>query len=97
MIGAEPHTEWCAGAVERDERGYILTGQDLVSAGKLPDDWPLARPPSLLETSIPGVFAVGDVRKGSVKRVASAAGEGATAMQLVHSYPREQDGTDPDR
>lgn len=74
LIGAEPHTEWCAGAVERDERGYILTGQDLVNTGKLPDDWPLARPPTLLETSIPGVFAVGDVRNGSVKRVASAAG-----------------------
>jgi thioredoxin reductase (NADPH) len=90
MIGAEPHTEWLADAVERDEPGYILTGHDLLHAGKPPPGWPLARPPLLLETSIPGVFAVGDVRYRSVKRVASAVGEGAVALQLVHDYLSEQ-------
>jgi thioredoxin reductase (NADPH) len=90
MIGAEPHTEWLAGAVERDERGYILTGHDLLHAGKPPPGWPHPRPPLLLETSLPGVFAAGDVRYRSVKRVASAVGEGAVAVQLVHDYLREQ-------
>jgi thioredoxin reductase (NADPH) len=89
LIGAEPQTEWLAGVVERDDRGYILTGHDLLRAGRPPDDWPLERPPSLMETSIPGVFAVGDVRYRSVKRVASAVGSGAIAMQLVHEYLEE--------
>jgi thioredoxin reductase (NADPH) len=82
LIGAEPRTEWLAGAVARDERGFVLTGRDLERDG----GWPLRRPPLLLETSIPGVFAAGDVRARSVKRVAAAAGEGATAVQLVHEY-----------
>jgi thioredoxin reductase (NADPH) len=86
LIGAEPRTDWLHGLVECDDRGYVLTGQDLIRAGKPPDGWPLERPPTLLETSIPGVFAIGDVRNRSVKRVASAAGAGATAMQLVHEY-----------
>jgi thioredoxin reductase (NADPH) len=90
MIGAEPRTDWLAGAVERDDRGYLLTGHDLLHAGKPPPGWPLARPPLLLETSIPGVFAAGDVRYRSVKRVASAVGEGAVAVQLVHDYLSEQ-------
>jgi thioredoxin reductase (NADPH) len=85
MIGAEPHTDWLAG-VERDDRGYILTGHDLLGPGGLPAGWPHRRPPLLLETSIPGVFAAGDVRHRSVKRVASAVGEGAVAVQLVHQY-----------
>jgi thioredoxin reductase (NADPH) len=63
-----------------------LTGPDLVKAGKRPKGWPLERDPSLLETSIPGVFAVGDVRHGSVKRVASGVGEGSVAIQFVHQY-----------
>jgi hypothetical protein len=71
---------------------YILTGRDLLRDGALPAEWPLPRPPLLLETSVPGVFAVGDVRAGSVKRVASAAGAGAIAVQLVHDYLSEERG-----
>jgi thioredoxin reductase (NADPH) len=85
MIGGEPRTEWLSG-VERDDRGYVLTGHDLLGPDGLPPGWPLKRPPLLLETSIPGVFAAGDVRHRSVKRVASAVGEGAVAVQLVHQY-----------
>ena len=85
MIGGEPRTEWLAG-VARDDRGYVLTGHDLLGPGGLPAGWPHARPPLLLETSVPGVFAAGDVRHRSVKRVASAVGEGAVAVQLVHQY-----------
>jgi thioredoxin reductase (NADPH) len=85
MIGGEPRTDWLAG-VERDNRGYILTGHDLLGPNGRPAGWPLRRPPLLLETSIPGVFAAGDVRHRSVKRVASAVGEGAVAVQLVHQY-----------
>ena len=85
MIGGEPRTEWLAG-VERDDRGYVLTGHDLLGPDGLPAGWPHKRPPLLLETSIPGVFAAGDVRHRSVKRVASAVGEGAVAVQLVHQY-----------
>jgi len=85
MIGAEPHTDWLTG-VERDDQGYILTGHDLLGPDGLPAGWPHRRPPLLLETSIPGVFAAGDVRHRSVKRVASAVGEGAVAVQLVHQY-----------
>jgi thioredoxin reductase (NADPH) len=86
MIGAEPHTDWLAASVERDDRGFLLTGRDLLRDGHPPPGWPLDRPPLLLETSLPGVFAAGDIRHGSVKRVASAVGEGATAIQLVHTY-----------
>jgi thioredoxin reductase (NADPH) len=86
MIGAEPRTDWLDGVVERDDRGYVLTGHDLLGPGGLPAGWPHRRPPLLLETSIPGVFAAGDVRHRSVKRVASAVGEGAVAVQLVHQY-----------
>jgi thioredoxin reductase (NADPH) len=90
MIGAQPHTEWLAGTVKRDDRGYILTGHDLLRAGRPPPGWPYQRPPLLLETSLPGVFAAGDVRYRSVKRVTSAVGEGAVAIQLVHDYLGEQ-------
>jgi thioredoxin reductase (NADPH) len=86
LIGAEPHTDWLAATVQRDERGFLLTGHDLLRDGRVVGDWPLERPPLLLETNLPGVFAAGDVRHGSVKRVASAVGEGATAVQLVHQY-----------
>ena len=86
MIGAEPRTGWLPDGIGRDDEGFILTGRNLQRAGKLPADWPYGRPPLLLETSIPGVFAAGDVRHRSIKRVASAVGEGATAIQLVHEY-----------
>ena len=86
FIGAEPRTAWLDGTVERNERGFILTGPDLLKSGKRPNGWSLERDPSLLETNIPGVFAVGDVRYGSVKRVASGVGEGSVAIQFVHQY-----------
>src|SRR5204863_7650983 len=84
LIGAEPGTDWLAGAVERDEHGYLLTGRDLISNNESAAAWPLARPPLLLETSLPGVFAAGDVRAGSTKRVASAVGEGSVVIEQVH-------------
>jgi len=86
LIGAMPQTDWLEGVVERDERGFILTGGELLRDGKLPKNWHLDRPPGLLETSVPGIFAVGDVRKGSVKRVASGVGEGSVAISFVHQY-----------
>ena len=86
FIGAEPNTDWLAGVVERDERGFILTGADLMRDGKRPPGWPPDRDPYLTETSIPGIFAAGDVRHGSVKRVASGVGEGAMAVQFIHQY-----------
>ena len=86
FIGAQPHTEWLDGLLERDERGFILTGPDLMRDGKRPRGWPLERDPFLLETSVPGIFAVGDVRRGSVKRVASGVGEGSVAISFVHQY-----------
>jgi thioredoxin reductase (NADPH) len=86
FIGAAPRTEWLDGYVERDDRGFILTGQDLIRQGKRPNGWSVDRDPYLLETSVPGVFAVGDVRHGSVKRVASGVGEGSIAIQFVHAH-----------
>jgi thioredoxin reductase (NADPH) len=86
LIGAQPHTGWLAGVVERDERGFILTGPDIMRDGKRPRGWQLERDPYLLETSVPGIFAVGDVRKGSIKRVASGVGEGSVAISFVHQY-----------
>jgi len=86
FIGAEPKTEWLHGLVERDDKGFILTGPDLKRNGKLPAGWGLARDPDLLETNVPGVFAAGDVRRGSVKRVASGVGEGSIAIQFIHRY-----------
>ena len=85
-IGALPRTDWLGNLVLRDDRGFILSGQDLVHDGKRPHGWTLDRDPSLLETSVPGIFVVGDVRHGSVKRVASGVGEGAVAIQFVHQY-----------
>jgi len=86
FIGAGPRTEWLGKEVLRDDKGFVLTGPDLVVDGELPADWPLERQPYFLETSVPGVFAAGDVRGQSVKRVASAVGEGAMAVMLVHRY-----------
>ncbi|HKE99759.1 MAG TPA: FAD-dependent oxidoreductase [Actinomycetes bacterium] len=86
FIGAAPGTDWLDGVVERDPKGFVLTGPDLLTAGRRPAGWPLDRDPWHLEGSVPGVFAAGDVRANSVKRVASAVGEGATAIQLVHRY-----------
>ena len=86
FIGAEPRTDWVNGTVERDSRGFILTGQDVMHDGKRPRNWTPDRDPGLLETSVPGVFAVGDVRHGSIKRVASGVGEGSVAIQFVHQY-----------
>jgi thioredoxin reductase len=85
LIGSEPRTDWLGGVVARDRWGFLLTGPDLLAEGVSPA-WPLERPPALLETSMPGVFAAGDVRAGSVKRVASAVGEGALAVTLVHAH-----------
>src|SRR3954469_19053914 len=86
FIGAAPLTEWLDGELERDAAGFLLTGPDLVRDGRRPSGWIPERDPYLLETSVPGVFAAGDVRAQSVKRVASAVGEGAMAVTLVHRY-----------
>jgi thioredoxin reductase (NADPH) len=86
FIGASPRTDWLGDLVERDERGFILTGPDLIRDGVRPKGWELDRDPFLLETNIPGIFAVGDVRHGSVKRVASGVGEGSVAVQFIHQY-----------
>ncbi|WP_157253467.1 FAD-dependent oxidoreductase [Nonomuraea typhae] len=90
FIGAEPYTEWMGEAVERDPRGFVLTGPDLVQGGKRPRNWTARREPYFLETNVPGVFAAGDVRADSIKRVASAVGEGAMAVSLVHRYLEKQ-------
>jgi thioredoxin reductase (NADPH) len=86
LIGAEPRTQWLPEAVRRDRSGFVLTGTDLLHDGRPPQEWPLRRLPTFLESSMPGVFAVGDVRRGSVKRVASAVGEGSIAIRLVHEH-----------
>ncbi|MCX4513932.1 FAD-dependent oxidoreductase [Streptomyces sp. NBC_01619] len=90
FIGAEPQTDWLDGLVARDDRGFVLTGPDLPAASSRSPRWPLTRAPYHLETSVPGVFAAGDVRAESVKRVASAVGEGAMAVTLVHRYLEAQ-------
>jgi thioredoxin reductase (NADPH) len=86
FIGAQPRTEWLGNLIERDERGFILSGPDLIRDGKRPQSWTLDRDPGLLETNVPGIFVVGDVRHGSVKRVASGVGEGAVVVQFMHQY-----------
>lgn len=85
FIGAAPLTDWLQGVVARDERGFVLTGADLEPAVHL-NDWPLNRSPFMLEASVPGIFAAGDVRHGSVKRVASAVGEGSVAVHSMHRF-----------
>jgi thioredoxin reductase (NADPH) len=85
FIGASPRTDWLGLGVARDDKGFVLTGPDLLAAGHSAH-WPLSRAPFALETSVPGVFAAGDVRLDSMKRVASAVGEGAMSIYLVHRY-----------
>jgi thioredoxin reductase (NADPH) len=86
LIGARPHTAWLPPQIRTDDWGFVITGHDLLEHGKSPPGWSLERPPALLETSVPGIFAVGDVRHRSVKRVASAVGEGSIAITLIHDY-----------
>jgi thioredoxin reductase (NADPH) len=85
MAGASPHSDWLRGCVALDQQGFVLTGRDLDPVlADAPQKWPLGRPPQMLETSLPAVFAVGDIRSGNVKRVASAVGEGSISIHLVH-------------
>ena len=86
FVGAVAHTDMVAGVVDRNNAGFILTGPDLIRDGKRPAGWSLKRDPYLLETSVPGIFAAGDVRQGAIRRVASAVGEGAVAVNFVHQY-----------
>lgn len=86
FIGAAPRTEWLPGSILRDEKGFLLAGPDVMKDGRPPEGWKEGRDPFLLESSVPGVFVAGDVRHGSVKRVASAVGEGSIAVQFVHQY-----------
>jgi thioredoxin reductase (NADPH) len=86
FIGAAPHTDWCGDSIVRDEYGFIPAGPDLLQGGKRPKGWPLDRDPYWLETSVPGIFVAGDVHKESIKRVASAVGEGAMSVAFVHKY-----------
>ncbi len=90
FIGAKPYTSWLGDTVERDGKGFLLTGPDLVQGDQRPRNWPLRRQPYFLETNVPGVLAAGDVRAESIKRVASAVGEGAMAVALVHRYLEKQ-------
>ena len=89
MTGADPNTHWLDGCVALDDKGFIKTGPDLSSENLRAAGWQLMRQPYLLETSLPGVFAVGDVRNGSIKRVASAVGEGSIAISFVHRVLQE--------
>jgi thioredoxin reductase (NADPH) len=92
-LGGVPRTAWAAEAgVAVDEKGFVLTGPDLLDAGRRPEQWPLARDPLALETSVPGLFAAGDARHGSTKRVAGAVGDGAVAAALVHRRLEELEG-----
>jgi thioredoxin reductase (NADPH) len=86
FIGAVPHSDFLAGIVERTEAGFIPTGPDLIREGRRPQNWKLRRDPFLLETSVPGIFAAGDVRHDVVRRVASAVGQGAVSVNFVHKY-----------
>jgi thioredoxin reductase (NADPH) len=86
LIGAKPHTEFLGDSIQRNSAGFILTGPDLLLDGARPEGWTLRRDPFLLETSVPGIFAVGDVRQGAIRRVASAVGQGSTSISMVHQY-----------
>jgi len=90
MIGAVPHTDWLPPRIRRDEHGFVLTGSDIVQDGDPTGEWSLRRPPLPLETSMPGIFSAGDVRHGSIKRVASAVGEGSIAVTQLHQYLQQQ-------
>jgi thioredoxin reductase (NADPH) len=97
-IGGVPRTGWAEGtAIRTDSKGFILTGPDLLEGGRRPEEWPLDRDPLALETSLPGVFAAGDVRHGSVKRVGGAVGEGSMAIALAHHRLEELRGRSPSR
>ncbi len=89
MTGADPNTAWLRNCVAQDEKGFVKTGPDLLPGELAAAGWPLARRPLLFETSLPGVFAVGDVRANSLKRVAAAVGEGSVCVQLVHKVLAE--------
>lgn len=89
MTGAVPNSAWLGGCVARNQTGFIKTGLDLTTEDLAKAKWPLSRPPYLLETSLPGVFAVGDIRGGNLKRVASAVGEGSIAVSFVHEVLAE--------
>jgi thioredoxin reductase (NADPH) len=86
LIGAESHTSWLPTSIQRDDRGYLVTGADLLTSSQLSFPWHLPRPPLPFETSMPGVFAVGDVQHGGVKRVAVAVCDGSVAIRLLHEY-----------
>ena len=88
LIGAEPRTQWLPDDIKRDRWGFVVTGTGLLEGDHPPESWPLQRSPMFLESSLPGVFAAGDVRSESVKRVASAVGEGSVAIRLIHDYLR---------
>jgi thioredoxin reductase (NADPH) len=93
MMGADPNTEWLKGSVQRDDEGYLVTGNDLWRDGRLPEGWMSQRAPLMLETSMPRVFAAGDVRRGAVRRMTSAILEGALAIALARQALREQAGS----
>jgi thioredoxin reductase (NADPH) len=86
FIGAKPHTDWVADLIAVDAQSFVLTGQDIATTKRLPSRWPLQREPFWLETSVPGIFVAGDVRHRSMKRIASATGEGAMAIHFIHQY-----------
>ena len=86
FIGAEPHTQWLEGTLVRDEKGFLITGANLLKEGKKPPNWKLQREPYLLETNIPGVFAVGDAREGAVRRVANSVGEGSIVLYFIRQH-----------
>jgi thioredoxin reductase (NADPH) len=86
FIGAAPNTDWLPDSVARDANGFLLSGPDLKVDGKMVKGWNQGREPYLLETSVPGIFVAGDVRHGSVKRVASSVGEGSISVQFIHQY-----------
>ena len=86
FVGATPRTEWLGDSVICDSHGFVLTGPDLMTSESYPSGWKLDRLPLLLETSAPGIFAAGDVRYGSAKRVAAAVGEGSMAVMLIWQY-----------
>lgn len=90
FIGAEPHTEWLDGVVRRDNKGFLMTGANVLADGKRPAGWKMDRDPYLLETSVPGVFAVGDVRDGAVRRVANSVGEGSIVLYFIRQYMRNR-------
>jgi thioredoxin reductase (NADPH) len=90
FIGAEPHTDWLEGVVCRDRHGFLATGPSLMTDGRPPANWPVSRAPYLFETSIPGVFAIGDVRDTAIRRVANSVGEGSVVLYFIRQYMRNR-------